>query len=82
MQNEPNLPQFKNKVVKQGNSLCIRIPLSIVRELKLDTGDDVSLSIHKMDYEKYSRYYEEDLLFRINKVKEFDKYSNFLKKLL
>ena len=34
-----------------------------------------------MDYEKYSRYYEEDLLFRINKVKEFDKYSNFLKKL-
>lgn len=47
--------EFMNKVVKQGNSFCVRIPSSLMKEGSLVEGSDVMITIYpeetKWDYD-------------------------------
>ena len=74
-------PVFVNKIVKQGNSLCVRIPLTVVKELSLHKGNDVSVQMHKVDYKKLQKEYEEEFVKTINKIPDFKKMGMIKKKL-
>lgn len=77
--NKNNL--FYNKVIKQGNSLCIRIPLKISKELDLEPGTIVAIDLINMDQETkklpnelikaYKEVIEE---FSIDELREFLNY--------
>lgn len=69
---------FSNKVVKQGTSLCVRIPYHIVKEQTLAEGDEVVMTLKKADYSKNEI---SDLLNIANKVKKLDKYSQLKKRI-
>ena len=73
---------FVNKIVKQGNSLCVRIPLAIVKEGKLKEGMEVLMSMipKEIDY-TYNEDYVKHLIKIADKVKELDRYSEFSKRL-
>lgn len=62
-------PYFVNKVVKQGNSLCVRIPHSVVKELALEKGNDVAIEISKIDYSQTDKHVE-GFLNTIKNIKE------------
>lgn len=81
MAKETQDPRFVNRVIKQGNSLCIRIPSSVVKEIALKEGVEVSIEIHKLDYAKYQQYYEIDFLKSIENLPEIKKISDIKKKL-
>lgn len=40
---------FVNTIVRQGNSLCIRIPNIVIKTLKLSVKDKVKISINKVE---------------------------------
>ncbi len=72
---------FVNRVVRQGNSLCVRIPAMVAKELKLDEGKDVLVSL--MPQEVIYKYDEEAAQYVLkvaNKVKAMDKYSQIQKR--
>jgi len=74
--------EFVNKTVKQGNSLCVRVPSTIVQELKLKEGSEVVLTIKPMNYLKLeSEKAVQQFLETANKIKKLDKYSDTKKKL-
>lgn len=73
---------FVNRVVRQGNSLCVRIPAMVAKELKLDEGKDVLVSL--MPQEVVYKYDEEAAQYVLkvaNKVKALDNYSQIQKRL-
>jgi antitoxin component of MazEF toxin-antitoxin module len=74
-------PEFVNKVIKQGNSLCVRIPKSVVKAVNLKTGDDVAITLHKIDYDNLQLYYEQNFVKEINEVPQLKKYSQTKKEL-
>lgn len=64
---------FGNKVVKQGNSLCIRIPSYVAKQAKLTVGKNVAivLETNQVFDEEYSTH----LFMNIsNKFKKLSKY--------
>ncbi|MFH2019943.1 MAG: hypothetical protein ABIJ34_00885 [archaeon] len=73
---------FVNRIVKQGNSLCVRIPNSIVKEGKLKEGMEVLMSMVpqevRYDYDKESI---EKLLDISNRIRNLDKFSETEKRL-
>ncbi len=73
---------FVNMVVRQGNSLCVRIPAMVAKELKLDEGKDVLVSLmpQKVIY-KYDEEAAQYVLKVANKVKALDNYSQIQKRL-
>lgn len=74
--------EFVNKVVKQGNSLCVRIPNTIKKELDLSEGIEIIMSITKQDKELY-KYNEKNIQYMLdmaNKVKKLDKYKEMKKR--
>ncbi len=71
---------FVNKVIKQGNSLCVRIPNQIVKEQNLEKGDEILVNISKVSYE-YDPDAIEHLLEISNKIPALDKYSKTQKRL-
>ena len=74
--------EFVNRVVRQGNSLCVRIPAVVAKELKLDEGKEVLVSL--MPQEVFSKYDEEAARYVLkvaNKVKALDRYSQLQKRL-
>ncbi|UCD21085.1 MAG: hypothetical protein JSW08_00870 [archaeon] len=72
---------FTNRLVKQGNSLCIRVPSSVVKEGNLKEGKEVVLSM-RVDKDIYN--YDEEainyLLKIANKVPGLKKYDHFKKR--
>ncbi len=42
---------FYNKVIKQGNSLCVRIPYKICKKMKIDEGTIVAVELVNIDEE-------------------------------
>ncbi|MEK6875060.1 MAG: hypothetical protein AABX30_00045 [Nanoarchaeota archaeon] len=72
---------FYNKVVRQGNSLCVRIPLKISKKLNLKKGTIASISLVNIDEE--SKKLPEELIqaykttmknFSIDEIREFLNY--------
>lgn len=41
--------EFMNKIVKQGNSFCVRIPSSLMKEGSLREGSDIMITIYPED---------------------------------
>jgi hypothetical protein len=78
---EESAPSFVNRVVKQGNSLCVRIPNFLVKETKLNVGNEVYVWLHKVDYNKYQKNYEEGFIETIDKIPELKKLSTAKKKM-
>ncbi|WP_114166990.1 AbrB/MazE/SpoVT family DNA-binding domain-containing protein [Exiguobacterium sp. TNDT2] len=35
--------QYEKRLIKHGDSICIPIPTNVLRQLKLDVGDEVSI---------------------------------------
>ncbi|WP_214826572.1 AbrB/MazE/SpoVT family DNA-binding domain-containing protein [Exiguobacterium sp. s26] len=35
--------QYERKLIKHGDSVCISIPMTVLRQLKLGAGDEVSI---------------------------------------
>ena len=73
---------FTNRLVKQGNSLCIRIPNSLIKEGNLKEGQEVALSL-RIDKDIY-KYDEETLQYLLNianKVKKINGYDDLKKRL-
>jgi antitoxin component of MazEF toxin-antitoxin module len=81
MENQIKNPEFVNMVIKQGNSLCVRIPSSVVKAVNLKQGDDVVINLHKLDYDKFQFYYEKDFIEKINNIPQFNKFSQTKKEL-
>ncbi|MBN1502894.1 hypothetical protein JW930_05085 [Candidatus Woesearchaeota archaeon] len=73
---------FVNKIVKQGNSLCVRMPSSIIKEGKLEEGMEVVMSVvpRKLEYGYDSKTIEK-LIKISNKVSKLDKYTKIQKTL-
>ncbi len=73
---------FVNKIVKQGNSLCVRIPNSIIKEGKLKGGMEVLMSIipKSISY-KYDPLIIEENIKLADQVKELDKYNQSQKRI-
>lgn len=68
--------EFVNKVVKQGNSLCVRIPSTIKKELKLGEGKEIIVTI--MPQECLYKYDDEMIQYLLNiakKVKKLKRYN-------
>ena len=74
--------KFVNKLVKQGNSLCVRVPSSIVKDGRLNEGMEVLMSIvpKEVNYE-YGTKLINNLLKTSNKVKKLNKYNEMEKRL-
>lgn len=73
--------EFINKVVRQGNSLCIRIPNTVKKELNLEEGDDVLVSLVPQQF--LYRYDEDTVRYLLkisNKISKLDKYSQTKKR--
>ena len=71
-----NKAEFVNKVVRQGNSLCVRIPNSICKELRLNEGKEVSIAIiPRESFYKYDEKTIQKLLDIAKKVKRLRKYK-------
>lgn len=69
---------FYNKIVKQGNSLCVRIPLNISKKLNIKNGTIVAINLINMDTESKNLpkelidSYQEVLKgFTNNEIREF-----------
>lgn len=74
---------FYNKIVKQGNSLCLRIPRDVVKGLGLANGVIVSATlvnldkeVKKLPRELISAYHSADVMkkFSFEEIQEFLKY--------
>ena len=68
---------FVNKVVKQGNSLCVRIPSTIVKEGGVKEGTEVLMTIHVpthtiYEYTEENAKYMYDLAFNVKKLAMYD----------
>ncbi len=64
-----------NKLIKQGNSYCVRIPKKVVEELKVSEGDWIVLRLQKVNLE-LTQDVVNDLIKRaleINELKQFSK---------
>ncbi len=70
---------FLNRIVKQGNSLCVRVPNSAVKELDLKEGSEVAIEIVKTNYECNDEMIN-GYIDIMNKVKELNKFSNLQKR--
>jgi|SRR3989344_4382287 len=71
--------KFVNKIVKQGNSLCLRVPNIVVKELGLKENFKVIAKIepyNKIKKEKIA----EILLDTSNKIPKLEKYTESKKK--
>ncbi|MBI2075668.1 MAG: hypothetical protein HYT72_00280 [Candidatus Aenigmarchaeota archaeon] len=72
---------FVNKIVKQGNSLCVRIPNAVVKQGHLKEGMDANVMISPPEeMYKYSEKNIEILLKIANKVKKLDKHNELKKR--
>ena len=73
---------FGNKVIKQGNSFCVRIPSYIVKKAKLKVGKDVGiiLETNKIFDEEYSSYLFMNISKKFKKLKKYsdDKIKFFI----
>lgn len=72
---------FVNKIVRQGNSLCVRIPNSIVKQGNLEEGMDAHLQISAPEI-MYA-YNEKNvalLLTIANNIKTLQKYDDLKKR--
>ena len=76
---QDNQVNYSGKAVKQGNSLCIRIPNFVKKELDIREGNELIVSIQKAKM-KYSEEYVSYMLKIADKVKKLDKYSQEKKK--
>jgi len=76
-----DIKEFMNYVVKQGNSLCVRIPKNISESMKLTETDSVKITIEKLGYEFYNKNYEE-MKKRFIKVPEIMKMNLSEEKML
>ena len=70
------LEKFSNKVVRQGNSLCVRIPSKIVKKLKIEENKEVlvkigTLEMAELDPNIIEKYLE--LIKPIKKLKKHDR---------
>jgi antitoxin component of MazEF toxin-antitoxin module len=76
-----NQAEFINSVVKQGNSLCVRIPCQVSKELNLKEGEEISVSLtcQKNEY-KYNEEVIQKLLKISNKIRKLDKFSELKKR--
>jgi len=72
---------FVNKIVRQGNSLCIRIPNSIIKEGEFREGQEIAMSIFlEKNIYKYDEKTIKNLLKIANKIKELNKYNELQKR--
>ncbi len=72
---------FVNKIVRQGNSLCVRIPSSIVKRGNLKEGMEANIIISPpADMYSYNEKNIQTLLIIANKVKKLDKYPEIKKR--
>lgn len=65
---------YNGKVVKQGNSLCVRIPNMIKKKAGIKEGIEVNITIEKVKM-KYCQEDIEEILRLANKVAELNRYS-------
>ena len=72
---------FVNKIVRQGNSLCVRIPSIVVKQGNLREGMEANIIITPpREMYKYNEKNAE-LLFKVsNSVKELDRYDKLKKR--
>jgi len=49
---------MKRKLVQAGSSLAVTLPAEVVRELKLEKGDEVDVSVHPQTGAVTKRYAE------------------------
>ncbi len=56
---------FGNKVVKQGNSLCVRIPSYIAKQAKIKPGRNISIILETN--QEFDEGYSAELFMRISK---------------
>lgn len=73
---------FVNNIVKQGNSLCVRIPNTIIKELDLKEGNEIVMLItaHKNLY-KYNEKTIQQLLKLSKRVKKLNGYNETTKRI-
>ena len=71
---------YSGKIVKQGNSLCVRVPNIVKKSLNLKEGVDVMISIRRTKYE-FTNKHLEYLLKLANNVKKLDKFGEEKKRL-
>ncbi len=72
---------FVNKIVRQGNSLCIRIPSIVVRQGSLKEGMEANVIISPPeDLYKYNEKNISALIRIANKIKKLDGYDEFKKR--
>ena len=67
--------EFNNRIVRQGNSLCVRIPHSAIRQLSLQEGSETAVTItpqHSMGI--CNEDVMQHLLNAASKVKQLDKF--------
>lgn len=66
---------FGNKVVKQGNSFCVRIPSYIAKQAKLKVGKNISVILETN--QEFDEDYSASLFFKISKkIKKLKKFSD------
>jgi antitoxin component of MazEF toxin-antitoxin module len=76
-----NQAEFVNNVVKQGNSLCVRIPSIISKELGLKEGKEISVTvIPRESFYKYDEKTIQKLLNIAKKIKKLRRYNELKQK--
>lgn len=67
--------KFGNPLIKQGNSYCVRIPISSMKEIKANEGDTMIIKMKKLDLnENYG-----PLEVTYEKIKTHPKLKNYSK---
>jgi len=64
-----------NKVIKQGNSLCVRIPSHVTKQADLKVGDEVSLLLTPVKNYEYDEESAETFLKITKKIKKLRKFT-------
>jgi hypothetical protein len=64
---------FGNKIIKQGNSLCVRIPSYIAKQAKLKVGKNIAiiLETNQVFDEGYSSYLFMNISTKFKKLKKY-----------
>lgn len=72
---------FINKAIKQGNSLCVRIPKIIRNQGKIEEGTEIYVEVTPQNFYKFDEE-SASKLFKISKnIKRLNRYSDEKKRL-